>query len=87
VPTAAEAEVFLHPQLDSLRDPLLLSGMAQAVALLAQARDEGWPTVVYGDYDADGVCAAVIATEALRRYGIAAEQHVPLRRRGLRPQP
>ena len=82
VPTAAEAEVFLHPQLATLRDPLLLSGMAQAVALLGQARDEGWPTVVYGDYDADGVCAAVIATEALRRYGIAAEPHVPLRAEG-----
>ncbi|MCE5342925.1 MAG: single-stranded-DNA-specific exonuclease RecJ [Eubacteriales bacterium] len=82
VDTAAQAERFLHPLLTDLLDPMLLSGMADALALLAQAKAEGWPTVVYGDYDADGVCAAALMTEALRLYGIDAQPHIPLRAEG-----
>ena len=82
VTDAAQAERFLHPQLTDLRNPLEMSGMPAAVALLEQARAEGWRTVVYGDYDADGVCAAAIATEALRLYGINAQPHIPLRAEG-----
>ena len=82
VETAAQAEAFLHPGLDALHDPFLLGDMAEAVALLAQAKAGGWPVVVYGDYDADGVCAAALATEALRCYGVNATPHVPLRAEG-----
>jgi len=80
--TAAKAEAYLAPSMRDLYDPMLLSGMAEAVALLSQAKAEGWPVAVYGDYDADGVCAAVLATEALRLYGIDAQPHVPLRAEG-----
>ena len=82
VETAAEAEVFLHPSLADLRDPLLLSDMGKALALIRQAKAEGWPTVVYGDYDADGVCAAALMTEALCLFGVNAQPHVPLRAEG-----
>ncbi len=82
VDTAAQAEAFLHPGMADLYNPMLLSGMGEALALLGQAKAENWPAVVYGDYDTDGVCAAAIATEALRLYGIPAEPHVPLRAEG-----
>ena len=82
VDTAAQAEAFLHPGMADLYDPMLLSGMREALVLLGQAKAENWPAVVYGDYDTDGVCAAAIATEALRLYGIPAEPHVPLRAEG-----
>lgn len=82
VETSAQADAFLHPSLASLHSPALLGGMAAALALLAQARAEGWPTVVYGDYDVDGVCAAALLTEALRAYGLPAAPHVPLRAEG-----
>ncbi|MDD3214770.1 MAG: single-stranded-DNA-specific exonuclease RecJ, partial [Eubacteriales bacterium] len=82
VDTAAQADAFLDPRLDELYDPLLLNDMQAALSLLAEAKEEHWRTVVYGDYDADGVCAATIATEALRRYGVDATPHVPLREEG-----
>ena len=82
VETAAQADAFLHPNLDTLHDPALLGGMADALSLLAQAKTEHWPTVVYGDYDVDGVCAATLTTEALLAYGIDAHPHVPLRAEG-----
>lgn len=82
VDTAAQAERFLHPELTDLRDPMELAGMAEAVALIGRAKAENWPTVVYGDYDADGVCASALMTETLRLYGVNAAPHVPLRAEG-----
>ena len=82
IETAAEAEVFLHPALEQLHDPMEMQDMDKAVAILRQARDEKIPTVVYGDYDVDGICAASLMTQALRRYGIAAAPHTPLRAEG-----
>ncbi len=82
VDTAAEADAFLHPCLADLYDPLLLSDMDKALALLRQAAEEGWPAAVYGDYDADGVCAVAIVAEALRLYGVRAQPFVPLRAEG-----
>ncbi|MBE5815914.1 MAG: single-stranded-DNA-specific exonuclease RecJ [Clostridiales bacterium] len=82
VRTAGEAEAFLHPDLSMLHDPLLLSGMEDALRILAKAKAERTPTVVYGDYDVDGICATSILTHALRRYGIDAATHLPLRAEG-----
>lgn len=82
IDTAAQADAFLDPRLDDLHDPLLLDGVSDALTLLAQAKEEHWPTVVYGDYDADGVCAAALMTEALRAYGLTVTPHVPLRAEG-----
>lgn len=78
----AQAEAFLHPALDQLHDPLLLRGMPEAVQLLARAKSEGLPVVVYGDYDADGVCACALLTQALLRYGVRADPFIPLREKG-----
>ena len=82
VTTAAQADAFLHPSLDQLHDPMLMHGMREAVAILTQARDEHLPTVVYGDYDVDGICACSLLTLALRRFGIDAQPHTPLRAEG-----
>ena len=82
VETAAQADAFLEPRLQDLHNPLLLAGMPEALALIHQAKAEGWPVAVYGDYDADGVCAAALTTEALRLFGVNATPHVPLRADG-----
>lgn len=79
---AVQADAFLHPSLEQLHDPMRLHGMAEAVSILERARSEGLPTVVYGDYDVDGICACALLTLALRRYGINAQPHTPLREEG-----
>ncbi len=78
----AQADAFLHPSLDQLHDPMRMHGMAQAVDILTRARDERLPTVVYGDYDVDGMCACALLTLALRRFGVDAQPHTPLRDEG-----
>ena len=82
VTTAAQADAFLHPSLDQLHDPMLMHGMKEAVDILTQARDEQLPTIVYGDYDVAGICACSLLTLALRRFGIDAQPHTPLRAEG-----
>lgn len=79
VRTDEEAARFLNPSLDGLHDPFLLPGMAETVALLKGAIAEGKTILVYGDYDADGVCAASILMETLHEEGASLAYRIPSR--------
>ncbi len=74
-----EAEAFLHPSLDGLHDPFLLDGMEKTVILLKEAIRRKDPILVWGDYDADGVCAASILLETLLEEGAVADVYLPSR--------
>lgn len=82
IDTVEKIEKFMHPSEDNLLDPFLLRGMKEAVEMLTHARDEGQTVAVFGDYDADGVCAASIMFFALRAFGIDAHVYVPERTGG-----
>lgn len=75
-------ESFLHPSKSHFISPFKMSGMREAVGLISRAKEEEWCVVVYGDYDADGVCAATILGRALKEYGIDPVLCVPERRNG-----
>ena len=79
ITTDAEAQSFLSPSLADLHDPFLLPGMEKAVALLRDAIEHKETIMVYGDYDADGVCAASILLEALHEEGAALAYRIPSR--------
>ena len=80
--TKEKARRFLSPDKTAFGDPLLLSGMKEAVARITRARDDGDSVLVFGDYDADGICATAILTKALAEFGINAEKIVPEREDG-----
>ncbi|MDE5729160.1 MAG: DHH family phosphoesterase, partial [Clostridia bacterium] len=73
---------FMHPSMEHFISPYKMSGMREAVELIKRARDEEWSVVVYGDYDADGVCAATILGNSLRDFGIEPYVCVPERKDG-----
>lgn len=73
---------FLHPSKAHFLSPFLMSGMREAVSLITRARDEGWQVVVYGDYDADGICASTIMRGVLAEFGIDPIVYVPERTSG-----
>ncbi len=75
-------QVFMHPSKAHFISPFKMSGMREAVELITQARDEEWSVVVYGDYDADGVCASTIMGNALTDFGITPVVVVPERTNG-----
>ncbi len=73
---------FINPSRANFISPFKMSGMDEAVGLITRARDEDWVVVVYGDYDADGVCASTIMCNALKDFGIEPVVYVPERRDG-----
>ncbi len=79
ITTPADAARYLHPSMDQLHDPLLMHGMAEAVRVVHQAASEGLTCVVYGDYDADGVCASAILLSVLERLRVRAFSYIPAR--------
>ena len=79
IKTQDEADRFLNPSLSDLHDPFLLDGMQRTVDLLKAAIVEGKTILVYGDYDADGVCAASILMETLHDLGASLAYRIPSR--------
>ena len=79
IDTAQKIQRFMHPSEKNFLSPFLMKGMKEAVELITRARDEGWTVAVFGDYDADGICASAIMYYALRDFGIDAHVYVPER--------
>mgnify|MGYP002801144240 FL=1 len=82
VNTPEKAEAFIHPSKSHFISPFKMRGMQEACSLIKLARDEEWDVLVYGDYDADGVCASTIMGGALKDYGVNVRVYVPERRNG-----
>ena len=72
-------EAFLDPSLTRLARSDDLPGMTEAVQVILPFLHTKRKIVVFGDYDADGVCASAILVTALRRLGGNAEAFIPHR--------
>ena len=81
IDTEEKARLFLSPSLENLHDPFLLENMDKAVHLLEAAIASQDPILIWGDYDADGVCATAILHEALKDLGAKSFYHLPSRER------
>lgn len=69
--TQAEVDAFLQPDYSrDQHDPFLFADMKKVVERIIQARDNKENVVVYGDYDADGVCSSVLLYTALKDIGV-----------------
>ncbi len=73
----AQVQAFLEKRYLESTDPFLLADMDKATARIAQAIERDETIVVYGDFDADGVTATVLLTQALRGLGLAMRQVRP----------
>jgi single-stranded-DNA-specific exonuclease len=75
----AGARFFLQAPLSGLHDPALLPGVSEAAERLVGAIRAGRRIMIYGDYDADGVCGAAILIECLKLAGADVRFYVPHR--------
>lgn len=82
IDTADKLRRFMNPSRKNFLSPFLMQGMEEAVRLIKEARDEGKTVAVFGDYDADGVCASTILYKALLDFGIEARVYIPERSDG-----
>ena len=65
--TPEQIEAFLHPEVQPLPDWREMRGADEAARLIREAVRDGKKICVYGDYDADGVCACAILYRCLRK--------------------
>ncbi len=75
--TPGQVQAFIEGRYLESQDPFLLPNMEVAVARIKQAIENDERIVIYGDFDADGVTATVLLTQALRGLGCAREQARP----------
>ena len=75
--TQAQRDAFLHPEEKSYHSPLLLRGMAEAVARIEHAITKGESIAVYGDYDVDGITATALLTLYFRSRGATVTPYIP----------
>lgn len=68
---------FLHPSEEGFYPPETMLGMNECKARLEQAIDCNENIVVYGDYDADGICASAILSLYLSSRGLNVHTHIP----------
>ncbi|MBD5131732.1 MAG: single-stranded-DNA-specific exonuclease RecJ [Clostridiales bacterium] len=69
--------VFLHPDTDNFYPPQSMLGMNECCERLEQAIENNEKVVVYGDYDADGICASSILSLYLAERGVQVYTHIP----------
>jgi single-stranded-DNA-specific exonuclease len=78
-----ETNDFLSPKSPENLTPLDVGidpkQTAKAIKRIEKAVGEGEPIVVYGDYDADGICSTAILWETLRDLGAKVMPFIPLR--------
>ena len=82
VDTEEKIRRFLSPGKHNFASPFLMKGMRETVERLTAARDNNEAVVIYGDYDADGICATSIMYYALREFGVDACPVIPERADG-----
>jgi single-stranded-DNA-specific exonuclease len=73
----ADVKAFLDGTLADLRDPETLPGVPEAADRILAATRAGRRIVVYGDYDADGMCATAILMSCLEALDAQAAWYVP----------
>ncbi len=82
VNTLEKAERFLNAGKHNFLSPYLLSGIAEAKEQILLACSQNKKILIYGDYDADGICASSIMYYALKSLGITATVYIPERSLG-----
>lgn len=80
--TPEKAARFLSPSRKHFLSPFLMRGMKELVAALTDAKNSGSTVVVFGDYDADGICASSILVSALKMFGVHCAAYIPERAEG-----
>lgn len=75
--TTKEINLFLHPTLEQLHDPLLMKDMKKSCDLLADKINSKKRIRIIGDYDVDGVVATYILYRTLNILSAEVDYEIP----------
>ncbi|MBI2597274.1 single-stranded-DNA-specific exonuclease RecJ [Candidatus Daviesbacteria bacterium] len=77
--TLKERTKFFHPKISDYKKNLEIPGIGKAVKRIQRAIQNNELIVVYGDYDADGICASTIVYKGLTSLGAKVLPYIPHR--------
>ena len=72
-------KVFFDPNFYQFHDPFLMKDVARASKRILEARDNEDKTMIYGDYDCDGISGTALLTEGLEAVGLESSYILPSR--------
>ena len=76
--TQKQIDEFFSPDYDEdLHDPFLLKDLKETIKRIQRAAEKKEKVAIFADYDADGICGAVLLNEILKSVGIYPEIYIP----------
>lgn len=82
IDTVEKAKKFLSPNKKYFYNPYLLLGVEEAFHRIKKAKENNENILVFGDYDADGVCATTVLYYTLNEFGLKVNAVIPEREDG-----
>lgn len=71
--------LFLNPTREDFHDPFLMPDMEKAVPRILNAIKEQHKTIIYGDYDVDGITSVTVLKKYLEERGLEVGTYIPNR--------
>ena len=77
--TENTAELFLNPTRYDFHNPFEMPDMEKAVNRILQAIEKKEKTIIYGDYDVDGITSITVLKSFLKERGLKVQNYIPNR--------
>ena len=74
-----DVELFLNPTRNDFHDPYLMPDMRQAVDRIVKAIENKEKTMIYGDYDVDGITSITVLSRFFKERGLNVGAYIPNR--------
>ena len=74
-----DVKLFLNPTRSDFHDPYLMPDMKLAVDRIIKAIENNEKTIIYGDYDVDGITSITVLTRFLKERGLDVSSYIPNR--------
>ena len=74
-----EIAVFLNPTRNDFHNPFLLPDMDKAVSRIIEAMENKEKTIIYGDYDVDGITSSTVLKRFFEERGFCVDIYIPNR--------
>ena len=74
-----DVKLFLDPTRNDFHDPYLMPDMEIAVNRIVKAIEEQEKTMIYGDYDVDGITSITVLSKFLKECGLDVGSYIPNR--------
>lgn len=74
-----EINLFLSPTRNDFHDPYMMPDMKPAVDRIINAINSQEKTIIYGDYDVDGITSITVLSKFLKERGLDVDSYIPNR--------